>query len=422
MTKIAVYVAGCKVNQVEADLLRSRFEDAGWTAAEAGEDADLVVVHTCTVTARADRDSRRLVARAHAQQPHAAIAVSGCLAEMEAETLHSLPGVKAVIPQAKRHQAVQIASRIVHGGPAPAADDLEPGFFPGPSGVRGGRARAQIKIQDGCNGACTYCRVRLARGRSVSRPLPEILREAEALLAAGHRELVLVGVNLGAWQPGLAVLIPALTALPGVFRVRLSSLEPQHLTAELMQAMARAGRKLCPHLHLPVQSGDDGVLRAMGRAYSVEDLRQKLAALKRMIPEIVLTADVITGFPGEGLEAFENTQRLVRACAFTRLHVFPYSARPGTAAAGFAAQVPGREINRRARELRALSREMNRRYRGLLPGRLTWVLLEGRGATGEWTGTTETYQKARLFHSGGQAGQLVPGRILSANAEEVLVE
>lgn len=424
---IEIRVVGCKVNQVEAETLQRRFEAAGWRAAAPGHAPDAVLVHTCTVTGRADRDSRKSIQAAHAAYPRAAVVVSGCLAELERDALAALPGVAAVIGRDDRERAVKMTEAVLGGicrrertgadGCAPAAT----GFFHADSGPMGGRARAWIKIEDGCDGACAFCRVRLARGKPVSRPLPDILSEARARLQAGFRELVLTGVNVGCWRPGLPQAVDALAALPGHFRFRLSSLEPQHLNADLISALERAGERCCPHLHVAVQSADDGVLKAMRRTYSARDLAARISLLRRRLPGIVLTADVIVGFPGESREAFGNTRRFLQEHGFARVHVFPFSPRPGTPAADFPEQFVSRERIARARELRMFGAEL---YRGHLrgqAGRAVTVLLERALPGGDWLGTTEHYDKA-VVKSDQTRGSLASGRVARAEADRLVVQ
>jgi threonylcarbamoyladenosine tRNA methylthiotransferase MtaB len=422
---ISIRVAGCKVNQVEADLLLRQFEAAGWRPAAMGEAADLVLVHTCTVTARADRDSRKLAQAALAENSQVAIAVSGCLAELDCEQAASWPGVVAVIGQGEREHAAEIvAAALAKRGrdlPECGTAKQSSGFFNAEQKPYPGRARAWIKIEDGCDGACTFCRVRLARGPVISRPLPDILAEARAWLQAGYQELVFTGVNLGCWRPGLAALISAVAALPGHFRFRLSSLEPQHIDLDLISALRQAGRRFCPHLHLALQSGDNDVLKSMGRSYTVETVRSCIAALRVVVPDLVVTADVIVGFPGETEEAFAASRRLATELGCTRLQVFPFSPRPGTAAATYPGQHPERVRSARARALRAYSTVLGRRHRAALAGRRVDVLLEGKPHGGIWQGTTEGYERA-LVQVAGPAGRLVTGRVTGTSGDCLQVE
>ncbi len=417
-----IQVVGCKVNQAEAGIFSQQLTDQGWQKAVPGTSPDLILIHTCTVTQRADRDSRRLIQRAHADHPRARIVASGCLAEMEAESLSSMSGVEAVLPQAGRSRLAELAAQWQ--GKAPAVTEIrEPGFFPDPRAWRQtqGRSRAWIKIQDGCAGTCTYCRVRLARGKPVSRPMDSILAEVRACLDEGYQELVLTGVNVGSWQPGLDVLLPELAALTGAFRLRLSSLEPQHLTPKLIRTWGELGPRLCPHLHLALQSADHGILRAMGRAYTGESLGRQLDALRAARPDLVLTADVITGFPGETMGAFDRTREFLRAQGFSRLHVFPFSRRPGTLAATMAGQLPSREITERARVLRALSRELSASHYMRLKGKPATLLLETEVRTGVWQGTTEAFDRGSMAVDG-RSGQLVAGRVHGVDTGVLLLK
>lgn len=414
--RLALRVVGCKVNQCEAEAIGQRLAADGWDRGAVSP--DLVWVHTCTVTARADRDSRRAIERAHGEHPTAAIVVSGCLAELEGERLTRLPGVRVVVRTTDRERTAEIARQVL-GRDAFAVSERDTKRER--TGPVPGRSRAFVKIEDGCDGTCTYCRVRLARGPVVSRPLAEVLDEVRDLAAAGSREIVLTGVNVGAWRPGLPVLLDELADLPQGVRLRLSSLEPQHLTQELIAAWAKLGARLCPHLHLALQSGDDAVLRAMGRTYTAADVRARVAALRSAVPELVLTADVITGFPGETEAEFECSRELVVSLGCTRLHVFPFSPRPGTPAAAFPGQHLERVRTQRARALRAFGAELGRRHRASLAGKRVTVLLEGRPRDGVWQGTTEGYDQA-LVRTAGKAGDLVNGRVKGTDGERLLVE
>ncbi len=427
--KFIVQVVGCKVNQVEANMLEEQFEAHGWSPAVGEETADLFIIHTCTVTQRADRDSRRLIIRAREKNPRAMIVACGCLAELEPDFLSGLPGVIAVIRQAQRGQAAARVQEILSSGWSRQVKGEvkknSSSFFRQPYKIKqNGRARAVIKVEDGCDGQCTYCRVRLARGQPVSRPLPDILKEAKDLIQAGFQELVITGVNLGCWQPGLSRMISAITDLPGEFRLRISSLEPQHITSEFIAAWAKAGDRVCPHLHLPIQSGDDAILSAMGRKYTVSELKKMIEELRSARPELALTGDIIVGFPGESERAFNNTCSLVQESGMVRLHVFPFSARPGTPAAIFPGQLPSREITARAKKLRDLSAEQAKTYHKSLIGRDTDVLLEKNPACGEWLGTTGTYNRARVLTKAleAKAGCLIRGRITRVSGELLMVE
>ncbi len=419
-------VVGCKVNQVEANMLAGLLEADGWQRNTNGGQPDLVLVHTCTVTQRADRDSLRFIRQIHQTHPKTKIAVSGCLAELEEEKISRLPGVAAVINQHSRSQAAAILRKKILASPEiDKSEDVpvwgQSGFFAvGPNPVQLPRSRAFIKIEDGCDGLCAYCRVRLARGKPVSRSPQDIVSEITSLIQNGYQEIVLTGVNLGCWQPGLAALIPEITRLPGDFRIRLSSLEPQHLNDELIQALAQAGDKLCAHLHLPLQSGDDEILSAMRRTYDTAMFRDRVNRLKALRPEMVFTGDVIVGFPGETRTAFENTCQMVRETGFARLHVFPFSARPGTEAADFPGQLASREITDRARELRALSGELYQVHLRSRIGKPVMVLLEEELNPGEWAGTTEAHDRA-IIKTIGQAGKLARGTVLDLDNERLVV-
>jgi threonylcarbamoyladenosine tRNA methylthiotransferase MtaB len=425
----AVHVVGCKVNQVEASMLSTQMEAAGWELMQKESTPDLVLVHTCTVTQRADRDSKKYITQAKKMYPDVSIAVSGCLAEMESDKLAKLPGVVAVIDQASRSQAAHIInqaiklSHITHQVSDQVMDDpVARGFFQtGPLSPTPGKSRAMVKIEDGCDGSCTYCRVRIARGKPVSRPMTDIKREIEQYVKNGFQEIVLTGVNIGCWKPGLPELILKLIKIPGLFRLRLSSVEPQHLSTALIEVLQQAGEKVCPHLHLPLQSGDDTILKAMQRTYTVAQFKQRVKKLRAARPDMVITGDVIVGFPGESREAFNNSCQLVQDCDMVRLHVFPFSVRSGTEAALLPHKVISREITTRARELRTIGKALGQQYRKSRVGSQTTGLLEQKLDSKTWIGTNETYDKVQVAVSG-KAGQLVTGTIVGVSEDILIVK
>jgi len=400
-------------------MLAAQLEARGWQPGKDGQPPDLVLVHTCTVTQRADRDSRRFILQAQKENPQTLVAVSGCLAEMEKETLRALPGVIAVIDQAKRDQAGELIEAALHQSAVVCeSKGADKGFFMQASDeIHQNKSRAMIKIEDGCDGICTFCRVRLARGKPISRPLADILTEMRRLVEKGFQEIVITGVNIGCWQPGLAHLIPELLAVPGDFRIRLSSIEPQHLNDDLIHVLINADEKLCPHLHLPLQSGDNVILQAMGRTYTAEYFHHCIETLRCSRLDYVFTGDVIVGFPGESREAFENTCELIKQCNMVRLHVFPFSARPGTSAAALPDKILQREITDRAGELREIGKQLHADYCTGRIGSAVKVLLEQEKEPGVWVGTTETYDRAQMKLPG-QAGLLAAGCITGFDGQE----
>ena len=407
---VAFHTLGCRVNQSETASLAALFQARGYRVVDWDQAAGVYVINTCTVTGTGDKKSRQAVRQGVRRNP-AAVVVTGCYAEVAPQEAAALPGVKLVVGHTGRGALVDLVEaagpgvRIVTG-----AQDRETFCeLPVPAGT--GRTRAFLKVQEGCNRFCTYCIVPLARGRERSCPPEVVLAQAAELVARGFREIVVTGTNTGAYGrdlggPDLAGLLKRLAALPGLARIRLSSVEPEEVTGRLIEVLA-GDPKFCRHLHLPLQSGDDGVLAAMGRRYTARVFSGLVRSLKAAVPGMAVTADVLTGFPGESEGAHQNTCRLVVEEELAGLHVFKYSPRPGTAAFGMPGQVDDRVKNRRSRELLGLGRRLARQFALSLTGRVVEVLVEERGAEGLCSGLTDTY--VRVFFPGRPAdrGQVV---------------
>ncbi|MBI3564349.1 MAG: MiaB/RimO family radical SAM methylthiotransferase [Elusimicrobia bacterium] len=346
--KVWVKSFGCRVNQAEGDALTGAFLAGGATGAEGFEDADLCVVNTCTVTGEADREALALLRRVTRRNPAARLVVTGCLATRDPERVRDAAPAALIVGGADK------ASIPAAFGCAPLPP--EAAWTPA-----GGRARAFLKVQDGCNMDCAYCTIPAIRPTLSSVPLPELLARARAAVDAGVPELVLCGIRLGRYlwrEPGeprvdLGGLVARLLELPGDFRVRLSSLEVTDATDRLFALMAASGGRLCPHLHLPLQSGCDAVLRRMRRWYSADLYRRRVDAYRAAVPGGALFADVISGFAGETEAEHAESLRFAEALAFDGLHPFRYSPRPGTAAASAKAP-PAGVVAARAADWRAL--------------------------------------------------------------------
>lgn len=387
---------GCRLNQAEIEQMGRAFAARGDSLTASPEDADLVVINTCAVTLEATRKSRKLIWQAGRANLQARIVATGCLAQLEPDQLSKLPNVTQVIGNADKDQLVALV-----GGDEPEYDrePLLRGALP-PGTL--GRTRAFVKAQDGCDNRCTFCVTTLARGAGRSRPLDDIVAEIDLLHAMGYQEAVLTGVHLGSYghdlgnPEGLRHLVAALLERTSIPRLRLSSLEPWDLTPAFFDLWDDP--RLCPHLHLPLQSGCNATLRRMARRTTTESFADLMAAARARIPDLTLTTDLIAGFPGETEAEFEETHRFVEQIGFARLHVFSYSPRPGTAAARMAGQVPHAVRKARRRRLVELSDRLWADYRRAHLGRRLDVLWESaRGATPEgfvWSGFTPNYLRA----------------------------
>lgn len=412
---------GCKINQYESQSLREAWLARGWTEVQSVREAEVVLVHTCAVTAGAVADSRGAVRRAGREAPGAAVLVTGCAAQTGPEAFGELPGVAAVIG---RESKPGLARWPEAPGPG------EPQAWPEFSISRFNRARPVLKIQDGCTHCCTYCIVPRARGPARSRPFGQIAAEAERLLEAGHREIILSGINLGQFdlgeEGGFWDMLSRLEAWlaprwRGRARLRLSSLDPGMLGGRALEALG-SSRMVCPHLHVSMQSADPGVLAAMGRAhYDPARVLSFLEELRRAWPMVAVGADLLTGFPGESEQAFEATRDFCAEARLAYAHVFPFSKRPGTVAAKAPGQLPNEEKKRRAALLRELTGRLEADHVAGLARLAELTVAVERENPG--AGACEHYAECRLTGpSPVPAGMLLRVRPVGAEGTTVLAE
>jgi len=401
---VAFATLGCKLNQYDTTELQALLEARGLRTVAFEEPAQLYVINTCTVTARADGSARQAIRRAVARNPDALVVVTGCYAQTSPNEVAAIPGVDAVLGTGERHVLPELLGTLAkRARPVVRVGDV---FAPrGPAPViplrrfAPGYTRAFVKVQDGCQHRCAFCIVPFARGRSRSQPLAVILEQVEALVEAGYGEVVLTGVDLGhyGWDLGprqsLAALVRRLLGVPGLGRLRLSSILPAYFTDELIETL-RGEPRICRHLHVPLQSGADRILHAMRRPYNQRLYRHLVERLADAMPGLGLGTDLITGFPGETAAEFAATVDLVRELPFSYLHVFSYSDRRGTEAARLAIpRVPADEVRRRTTRLRQLGAERQRAFRRAQVGREVEVLvLEHRAEdAGRLVGLTDNY-------------------------------
>lgn len=394
MRRVAFATLGCKLNQYETELLREAFEARAYETVPFRDDAEVYVINTCTVTQRADRQSRQLVRQAARRSPGSTILVTGCSAEVAPEEMSAIPGVTRIVPNREKLRAAEMVVGSARGageqdGCWPAARRL----------IRfAGHTRAFVKIQDGCDWRCTYCVIPRARGEAKSRGADEIVEEIRLLSSSGHREVVVTGISIGRYrsQDGsdLAGLVEMILDETDLERLRISSIEPTDVTEHLVELVARNGR-ICRHLHLPLQSGSDRILARMNRPYTLDSYRRVVAALRAGVPDIALGTDLIVGFPGEDEDEFEVTRAAVESLPFAYVHIFPFSARPGTVAATFEDQVSPQVRRERADIMRALGRLKAEDFRRRHVGRTLDALVETRPdrETGLLVGVTGNYLK-----------------------------
>lgn len=382
--KVAFGTLGCKVNQYESSAIKRLFKEKGYEVVNFDDAADIYVINTCTVTHIGDRKSRQLIRRAKRTNPDALVVVTGCYAQTSPGEVLEIPGVNLVVGTRDRSKIVELVEEAAgNGGPVNAVTDVmaATGFEELPPALEQNRVRGFLKIQEGCDNYCAYCIIPYARGPLRSRSLESVLAEARRLLDCGYKEIVLTGIHTGAYgkdisgELNLAVLVREISRLEGLYRLRLSSLEPQDVDFELIDVLA-SSPVVCRHLHLPLQSGDDQVLRRMRRRYDTRHYRNLIDRIREKMPGVAITTDVMVGFPGETERQFKNTFNFVKEIGFSNLHVFKYSPRRGTAAASFEDQVPAGEKDRRSKALIKLGKELHRKFISNCVGKKMTVLVE----------------------------------------------
>ena len=396
--RVAVTTLGCKVNQYDTAVMERLFAEKGWRRVAFGELADAYVVNTCTVTDRADSEARRLARRARRANPAGRVILTGCYAQTSPTEIAELDYVDYVIGLGRLPALLQaVEGELVE---RVAVSDLRKADEVATLGIETfpGRTRAFVKVQEGCNLFCTFCIVPVARGRSRSVPPRTVVEEVLRLEARGHREIVLTGVHLGGYGDDLdpacdlSFLLEAIAELAPRMRVRISSIDPPEVTPRLVGMLA-SSPMLCPHLHVPLQAGDDRVLERMGRRYTAAEALAAFELLADRLPDVCIGTDVIAGFPGETDDEFERGLDFIANAGFAYLHVFPYSQRSSTSAAKRWRPLPRAIVHERAARLRTLDRALRRVYESRFMGRRVSVLFEDArdDATGMLKGCTANY-------------------------------
>ena len=402
MNRVAFYTLGCKVNYYETEALKSLFEKRGYQVVNFTEEADVYVINTCTVTHESNRKSRRVIRRARRFSSAAIVVVTGCYPQVYPQELQKMPESDLVVGTHRRHNLPEMVEKFHRKEIDPMA--VEPfdntsAFEKLPFREAQGRTRAFLKIQEGCHQGCSYCVVPLARGPVRSKPAEEILNEVYQIASLGYREIVFTGIHLGwygkdLWDISLAALMEKVEAVTGIERVRLSSLEPLDLTEELIEYMVYSS-KFCRHLHIPIQSGDDEILRKMYRPYNTYEYRLLLDRLRNAMPDLAVSTDLMVGFPGETEEHHIRSKKLVKKIKFSRMHVFKFSPRPGTDAYHFSHKVSPSEKSRRSKEMREVGRILAAEYGKSFLGTRQEVLVEKVNKAGEIEGFTQHYLRIR---------------------------
>jgi len=426
--RVAIATLGCKVNAYDTATIADRLRAAGCVLVDAGAPADVVIVNSCTVTDAADAESRRLARRARRTNPAARVILTGCYAQTQPLAAAAVEAVDHVVGLNRLDALVEAATAETPRLERVAVDRSRRESRVETFGARtfDGQTRAFLKIQEGCDLFCTFCIVPMARGRSRSLPARAILAELDALAARGFREVVLTGIHLGGWghdlDPPLDLvwLIDALVEQGRFARIRLSSIDPHEVSEALVRRMA-AAPAVCPHLHVPLQAGDDGVLARMRRRYDTALAAERLAMIRELLPAAAIGTDLIAGFPGEDDDAFERTLHFVESSPITYGHVFPYSVRTGTTAAKLDGHVSKGTIAVRARRLRSACERKRTEFAQGFHGTDAEVLVETTRdpQSGALRGYTRNYLRARLDGPDAWMGQTVPVRLRVASGARV---
>ena len=404
---------GCRLNWSEIEMLARQLVAVGHTIVAKPAQADLIIVNTCAVTAQAERKTRHCLRSLHRRSPEARIAVVGCYATLRPGLAAGFPGVEWVISNSDKERACDILR--IDPLPAQAPSDPE-------RNIDTLRTRAFVKVQDGCDHHCTYCIVRCLRGGSRSRPLDEVLLEVQRLSTqADSREIVLTGASLGAYGrdigllAGLRVLVEAILTQTDVGRLRLSSLEPWHVDETFLELWDDP--RMCRQVHLPLQAGHNTTLRRMGRPITTAAFERLVTAARERIPDVAVTTDLLVGFPGETEETFRKSCDFVERMKFAKVHVFPYSERPGTPAAKLPEQVPRQVRDDRARQVRDLATRQRDEFRHRFVGRQLPVLWEKQRHDGRWTGWSDNYLRVVASSDRDLCNRITSARILSVERD-----
>lgn len=418
--KIYLETLGCRLNYSEMETLGRQLVEAGHAVVEAAEQADVCVLNTCAVTGEAARKSRQLARKLARSSPAARLAVTGCYATLAPETVAGLPNVELVVD----NQRKELLAELLQPWSVELDGEQWRRLAPDAPLHQPERTRAFVKVQDGCNNQCTFCIVTVARGPERSRPVGEIVAEVQRLTAEGFREAVLTGVHLGGYgsedpaaragsHPPLYALVAALLEQTELPRLRLSSLEPWDIEPAFFDLWEQSQGRLCPHLHLPLQAGCDRTLKRMARRTRTASFRALVGAARARIPGLTLSTDIIAGFPGETAADFDESLRFVAEMDFAHIHIFPYSARAGTAAASFGGHLPVEERRRRVDALEAVMQQSGQTVRRGFLGQVRPVLWESleqpaNGVAAVWSGLTDNYLRV---HASAPAGLSLENRI-----------
>lgn len=423
MSTVAFHTLGCKVNHYETEAIWQLFKDANYERVEFETNADVFVINTCTVTNTGDKKSRQIIRRAIRQNPDAVVCVTGCYAQTSSAEIMEIPGVDIVVGTQDRHklldyiQQFQDERQPINGVgnimKNRTYEELEVPYFTD-------RTRASLKIQEGCNNFCTFCIIPWARGLMRSRDPEKVVEQATQLVNSGYKEIVLTGIHTGGYGQdlknyNLAQLLRDLDTIEGLERIRISSIEASQLTDEVIDVIGNSN-KVVRHLHIPLQSGSDDVLKRMRRKYTMAHFSERLTKLHQALPDLAVTSDVIVGFPGESEDEFQETYDFIVNHHFSELHVFPYSPRIGTPAARMENQIDEETKNVRVHKLISLSNQLAKEYASKFEDEVLEVIPEEMGEEPHTlVGYADNYMKVRFEGDDSLIGQIVKVKIVKAN-------
>ncbi len=427
MKKVAFYTLGCKLNYAETSTLSRMFEQRGYRKTAFTDTPDIFIINTCSVTENADKKCRKVVREARSISPHAYIAIVGCYAQLKPQEIASIPGVDAVLGAAEKFQLPDLLDGFVKTGhPRVLASDIAEAKRFNTSFSLGDRTRTFLKVQDGCDYSCSFCTIPLARGHSRSDTIASIVKTAHEIAATEVREVVLTGVNTGDFgmQEGkrkerFIDLIRALDEVEGIDRFRISSVEPNLLTDEIVEFVA-SSKRFVPHFHMPLQSGSNKILKLMRRRYLREVYANRVKKIKSLMPQACIGADVIVGFPGETRNDFLETYRFINEMEVSYLHVFTYSERENTLAATMPGSLPHSERAERSRMLHILSDKKRRAFYEQNLGRTATVLFENDVENGYMHGFTENYIRVAALYDPLLVNELKTVRLLRINSKNLV--
>lgn len=414
--RVSFHTLGCKLNFSESSTLARQFEAGGYRRVEPSEPTDVAVINSCSVTEHADKKCRNIIRKIHRRNPDAIIAVTGCYAQLKPEEIAAIDGVDIVLSNNDKgdlyKRVVEIENKAKTEVYSCSVENLTR-FFAAYSS--GDRTRSFLKVQDGCDYKCAYCTIHYARGGSRNIAIADIVKEAEEIVAAGQKEIVITGVNTGDFGRTTGEkfidLLRELNEVEGVERYRISSIEPNLITDEIIEFCA-ASHKFQPHFHIPLQSGSTAILGLMRRRYTAERYRERITKIRSLMPDAFLGVDVIVGFPGEGEEEFMQTYRLLEEVGASFLHIFPFSERPGTPAVDMPNKVQSRIATERVERLEALSDKLHRNFAERFIGTVRPVLFESTDRNGRMYGYTDNYLRVSTAYDNSKINNICNVKLL----------